>query len=82
MALLVKAAFEGVVELQKFHVMRPAQLVRRLRTIWQFDVKLPHADEVAAAETPCRANELDRDSDLIATLCRIRLEPFRLVQRN
>ncbi len=49
--LLVKAAFQRIVDLQKFDNVRPAQLVRQRRTFWVGEVKLANANHIAAAET-------------------------------
>jgi hypothetical protein len=48
--LLVEAAFQRVINLEKFDDMRPAQMVRQRRTIWESNIKLPESDQVTAAE--------------------------------
>lgn len=49
--LLVKAAFQQVINFQKLHDKRPTQFVRQRRTNWVNQIKLAEARDIASAKT-------------------------------
>ena len=49
--LLIKSAFERIVDLQQLDNVRPTQLVRQRRTFWVSEVELANSHHIAAAET-------------------------------